>query len=179
MTAQPFSLDSRALSPVIGTVLMISVSIMLVSVMGATAFTGIGQGTDAPPQVSFSYEVTDDGIVVTHDGGDDLDGDRLRFAGAATEKNDTGAITEWEGETVTSGDSAVVETTSGTLKLVWVDSSGDTRSILDAASVPETGPDTETERGVISLDDEDVTIPESVSLATPDSEPTATETDSG
>jgi len=170
MISQIFSTNSRATSPVVGAVLMVSISVMLAAVMGAASVTGIGQATDAPPQASFSYEVTDDGVEVTHDGGDDLDGSRLGFAGAALEKNETGTITEWQGETVTGGDSAVVETTSGTLKLVWVASSGDTSSTLDAASVPATGPDVESTDPIFEANGEEGPGPgvqEAVETATP------------
>ena len=63
--------EDRAVSPVIGVILMVAITVILAAVIG-TFVLGLGsQVSDTTPQVSFSFELSNDArnVTVTHDGG--------------------------------------------------------------------------------------------------------------
>jgi flagellin-like protein len=75
--------DEEAVSPVIGIILMVAVTVILAAVIG-TFVLGIGQSTSEPtPQVSWEFQYddggngfdsdSDDNLTVTHSGGDSIE----------------------------------------------------------------------------------------------------------
>lgn len=63
-------LDDRAVSPVIGIVLMVAITVVLAAVAGSFAL-GVGQSTgDAPPNVAFEFSY-DDGATAGFSGSSD------------------------------------------------------------------------------------------------------------
>lgn len=128
----------RAVSPVISVILMVAVTVILASVVSVFGL-GLGEGLSNPaPSANFGYEVLDNGdIQVTHESGTTLNGDQLRFAGAALEKTSFGGISEWSGN-VESGDSATVDVRGGeTLQLIWQSPNGDSTATLAEYDVPD------------------------------------------
>ncbi|MFC6755725.1 MULTISPECIES: type IV pilin N-terminal domain-containing protein [Haloarcula] len=68
--------DDDAVSPVIGVILMVAITVILAAVI-ATFVLGLGDSlSDQSPQASF----TCDGDALVHDGGDELNGDNLYLA---------------------------------------------------------------------------------------------------
>jgi flagellin-like protein len=68
--------DDRAVSPVIGVILMVAITVILAAVIG-TFVLGLGQNVQSTPQASFSFDFdtysNDSAFVdVTHSGGDTL-----------------------------------------------------------------------------------------------------------
>lgn len=61
----------RAVSPVIGVVLMVGITVILAAVIGTFVLGLGGQLSDPTPRVSFGFELSDDdrNVTVTHDGG--------------------------------------------------------------------------------------------------------------
>ena len=111
--------DDRAVSPVIGVVLMIAVVVILAAVVGAFA-TGIFGSQSSAPQASFSVN---DGDVV-FEGGDNIDPSNLEFTASDGTVNDqtSGASNPIEaGETVASGATDV-----GTVRVVYTGDGGST-----------------------------------------------------
>jgi len=91
------------------------------------------------PQVSFDYsaDYTNGDVIVTQTAGGSLNGDQLRFSGAALEKTTYGDITEWAGKDVKSGDSAAVHVARGeTLKLIWQSPNRGNTAIIAEYDVP-------------------------------------------
>lgn len=116
--------DEDAVSPVIGVVLMVAITVILGAVI-ASATLGLGQTrTATPPQASLSFSVTaGDNVTVTHDGGDDIRFDRLSVVvtGSAT-PTDPGTVLA--GTELTTGDSWVAATgiTDGdVVRVVYLD----------------------------------------------------------
>jgi len=79
--------DDDAVSPVIGVILMVAITVILAAVI-ATFVLGLGdQVSNTAPQASFSFDYTaDDGstaghIDVTHDGGDTISPSSLQLSG--------------------------------------------------------------------------------------------------
>ncbi|MCH7659154.1 MAG: type IV pilin N-terminal domain-containing protein [Euryarchaeota archaeon] len=67
--------DDSAVSPVIGVILMVAITVILAAVIGAFVL-GLGDGIgDSGPQASLSFSEDGDTVTVTHQGGDNLSGD--------------------------------------------------------------------------------------------------------
>lgn len=66
--------ESRAVSPVIGVILMVAITVILAAVIG-TFVLGLGnEFNQNSPQASFSFELSDSdtNVTITHDGGDSV-----------------------------------------------------------------------------------------------------------
>lgn len=86
--------ERRAVSPVIGVVLMVAITVVLAALVGTFAL-GLGGGQEPAPQATFSAEVTDhptDGAHVTlvHEGGDPIEATRTRVVVRLVENNGVG-----------------------------------------------------------------------------------------
>ena len=91
----PFNSDDRAVSPVIGVILMVAITVILAAVIG-TFVLGLGDSLgDNQPSAQLSVDVdegaTDNVITVSHDGGDSIPSDTLRVTIANTENNSQAA----------------------------------------------------------------------------------------
>ena len=85
MNIQNLFSEDRAVSPVIGVILMVAITVILAAVIGAFVL-GLGdQAADSTPQASFNCNNGN----LTHGGGDTLDNSTLRITGDA-EGNLTG-----------------------------------------------------------------------------------------
>src|SRR6056297_3274178 len=75
--------DDDAVSPVIGVILMVAITVILAAVI-ATFVLGLGdQVSNTAPQASFSfdYSMGDKEVTVTHDGGASIQASELYFRG--------------------------------------------------------------------------------------------------
>lgn len=81
----PSRIDStdRGVSPVIGVVLMIAVTVILTGVIATFVFS-FGAEAKAPPQATLSMEQTDEGIEISHLSGEAIDLEDLYLRGAAS-----------------------------------------------------------------------------------------------
>jgi len=68
--------DEDAVSPVIGVVLMVAITVILAAVIGAFVLN-LGGQQSATPQASFDYDYGTNNVTVTHDGGDTINGTNL------------------------------------------------------------------------------------------------------
>jgi FlaG/FlaF family flagellin (archaellin) len=119
---------------------MVAITVILSAVI-ATFVLGVGESTNTEaPQTGFNFEFNSSNGVVTvvHVSGENINGDKLRFAGAALEKTTFGGITEWSGGDVVAGDAATVNVKGGeTLQLVWQSKDGETTALLGEYTVAE------------------------------------------
>ena len=80
--------DERGVSPVIGVILMVAITVILAAVIG-TFVLGLGENVESAPQASFDFsynETANNGTVtIEHRGGDTIDGSNVevRLDGAA------------------------------------------------------------------------------------------------
>jgi flagellin-like protein len=82
--------DDDAVSPVIGVILMVAITVILAAVIG-TFVLGLGdQVSNTSPTASFTFDLDENGggsdeLSITHDGGDKIDGANLNgtLSGAA------------------------------------------------------------------------------------------------
>jgi len=79
MNIQNLFSEDRAVSPVIGVILMVAITVILAAVIGAFVL-GLGdQASESTPQASFSFDFQDrDNVTITHDGGQTLENDSTR-----------------------------------------------------------------------------------------------------
>lgn len=124
--------DDRGISPVIGAALMITITVLLAAVVGATTLGLGGEALKDVPQASLSVAASPgtDEIVIKHEGGDGLDAERTRLlisvAGTEATFDATTSST-----VLTVGSSAVVDT-AGDDRVDW-DGDGSDESYSPAA----------------------------------------------
>ena len=70
-------LNDRGVSPVIGVILMVAITVILAAVIGSFVL-GIGGDVEATPTASISVDYDDtDGLILAHEGGDSIDWDEI------------------------------------------------------------------------------------------------------
>ena len=104
--------EERAVSPVIGVILMVAITVILAAVIGAFVL-GIGGDQNATPQASISLDadVEDDNVTITHNGGQTLDLDDLQLSVDGDLVDDGASVTELleNGDSLSSGQSVTVD----------------------------------------------------------------------
>jgi len=150
--------DDSAVSPVIGVILMVAITVILAAVI-ASFVLGLGSSTEVAPTAdfSFNYDADADNVTVSHSGGDNIRGDELFLRGeqldvTTTESwnqnaSSTDAATQSgsiQGKSaVVSGDSWEVDLDgSGSpseyvIRVVWESTQGDTSSELAVDRGPD------------------------------------------
>ncbi|OYR56979.1 hypothetical protein DJ70_07035 [Halorubrum halodurans] len=141
-----------AVSPVIGVILMVAVTVVLAAVIAGFVF-GLGDNLSqsAPnAQINFDYNANDGSLAVTHDGGDAITADNtaeLNWAGpasgnvafAASESyiDSNGAVsgTIQAGDQIGSDDGGFPS--DGEVDLVWVSGEGGTSATLGEFAGPD------------------------------------------
>ena len=96
--------DDDAVSPVIGVILMVAITVILAAVI-ATFVLGLGDSlSNQAPQASFTCDGTD---KLVHDGGDELDGSKLDDADSGDNSiSNSGSPSISAGDTIDTGYSA-------------------------------------------------------------------------
>ena len=73
-----FSTDTQAVSPVIGVILMVAITVILSAVIGTFLIGLTDKAGDNAPQASLEFEfVNDSALTVTHEGGDQIEASQL------------------------------------------------------------------------------------------------------
>jgi flagellin-like protein len=155
--------EDEAVSPVIGVILMVAITVILAAVIG-TFVLGLGdQVQDTSPQASFSFQYnagTNESVNVTHDGGDAIDatqlnasvsgaldsgGTSLTFGEASADSSDgdlfnTGTVTAGTSDNLDTKDFDTandLDLSEATVRVVWAASSGDSSATLGEWSGPD------------------------------------------
>lgn len=129
--------EENAVSPVIGVILMVAITVILAAVIG-TFVLGLGDNLQqTSPQVNFGFDYSagnTDEVRITHDGGDSIDTDKdtLKVVGPSNSQEYT--IGEMK-----AGDS-VDFTYSGSsgdeIRVVWESAEGDKSATLGKSQIP-------------------------------------------
>ncbi len=149
--------DDDAVSPVIGVILMVAITVILAAVI-ATFVLGLGeQVSETAPQASFTFDYNEgstatdsfsnsggDGILnITHAGGDTLVADRLSVSGATGSGgnwvDDTSVDPQYSsGDKVSAGDEiTVIISSDDTVSITWMSEAGQSSSTLRRWSGPD------------------------------------------
>jgi len=142
--------DDRAVSPVIGVILMVGITVALASVVGVFVL-GV-DATTSVPDASFRYDAEtggddnwDDGdeFVIHHDGGEDVNLDHVSVQYAGTDvtvhpgivSNEPPGSTWEPGETWKLEDDGGLATDQQVLVL-WTSANGKSSQILESGDLP-------------------------------------------
>ena len=148
--------DDRAVSPVIGVILMVAITVILAAVIG-TFVLGLGDQVESAPQASFNFQevdVTDadnDGTLeVRHRGGDNIDTNTIeaRINGQTLgdddfqdgDGDDVNSLTEAVGEQFTAGETLIINEDDYSENRESVDivfTSGDRQDIIGSYTTSE------------------------------------------
>lgn len=159
MNVKELLTDDRAVSPVIGVILMVAITVILATVIG-TFVLGFGdQVSDPAPQAGFTFdydEAATDELTITHGSGDTLQQSQVNITitGAETAgSNDVNATTNWgdfpgaSGSDISAGTSVVVSNQSvtdengldlseATIRVVWQAPEGESSAQLGTWNGP-------------------------------------------
>lgn len=113
-TLSPEKDDRRAVSPVIGVILMVAITVILAAVIG-TFVLGLGDQVEetAPnAQMSWDYDNSDEEVEIdlSHRSGDTIDASNVQFSGDAVDDDETTAEDAFGTDSISAGDSALFST---------------------------------------------------------------------
>jgi flagellin-like protein len=147
--------DDDAVSPVIGVILMVAITVILAAVI-ASFVLGLGdQASETTPQVSFSFDYDSSASVssgndladsssggeltITHDGGDGVETTQLSLTdGDTTLDAGSGNAVFTSVTEVTAGNTETIEIDNDdTVRVIFTSSSGDTTSTLASYDAPD------------------------------------------
>jgi len=153
--------DDDAVSPVIGVILMVAITVILAAVI-ASFVLGLGdQASQTTPTASFAFDYeessgTGDILTITHDGGDTIEGSQLSPAvEGATDGGASGSDVAYTGglfsatevsagttTTIDGSDGSVWDSTGAdlnyaTVRIVYASDNGDTTSTLATFEGPD------------------------------------------
>ncbi|QSG06070.1 type IV pilin [Halapricum desulfuricans] len=128
--------DDDAVSPVIGVILMVAITVILAAVI-ASFVLGLGDTTTTTPTATLEFDDTGSQVDIYHESGDTLDGDNLDV------KVDGSSVSPGlGGSDFTSGD-LIATVGSGDygsgseISVVWTSDSGDSSSTIGTYEIPE------------------------------------------
>ena len=137
--------DERAVSPVIGVVLMVAITVVLAATIG-TFVLGVGnQLGRTPPTANFGFDYAANAsafdVTATHEGGATISTDNagsLTLADAAGSGTLVGTGFDVAGGSISSGDSAtLVSVDAGTtVRVIWESPDGRTTQTLAEGRTP-------------------------------------------
>ena len=147
--------DDDAVSPVIGVILMVAITVILAAVI-ASFVLGLGdQAQQTTPQASFSFDYdssmnstedfdgdlsdNDDGqLTITHDGGDTIEAGRIDITDGTNTADMESAFSDNADSEISAGTSAValIDNTDS-IRVVYNSESGDSSSTLAMYDAPE------------------------------------------
>ncbi|KZX46791.1 MULTISPECIES: type IV pilin [unclassified Haloarcula] len=145
--------EDDAVSPVIGVILMVAITVILAAVI-ASFVLGLGdQAQQATPQASFSWEYsanssadTDGNVTITHDGGDSIQAQELYIRGDFDSGGETtaGSWNTYEGASVSGGSDVSAGQTINPgvgskydLRVIYETQEGDSSATLAQDSGPD------------------------------------------
>jgi flagellin-like protein len=139
--------DDRAVSSTIAIVLLVAVTVILAAIVAGFAFGLLGS-TNSAPNTEFGWEFngSGEGVAITHQSGDTLDGDRLSFGDGW---NEGPSNCEFNRGDQLSGGDLIVGNSSGsddlcrheagsdtTLELIWTSENAETGTIITERTTP-------------------------------------------
>ncbi|RLM94884.1 type IV pilin [Halobellus sp. Atlit-38R] len=134
--------DDGAVSPVIGVILMVAITVILAAVIGSFVLN-LGQGVQqTAPQASFEFDYNTtagtSNVTITHQSGDSITATQLDTAGATWHNESLGWNSSYT--TVNAGDSLTKNASDGfsgqTIRVVWSSQNGETSATLSQSKAP-------------------------------------------
>ncbi|MXR39823.1 type IV pilin [Halobaculum sp. WSA2] len=126
--------DDRAVSPVIGVILMVAITVILAAVIGSFVL-GLGNSVQqTAPNANFQFDYNSSAspveVTATHSGGDTIpDSDTLTLNTTTDSATFTGQVS--------AGSSATANYTSGdSVRVIWTSETGETSQTLAEETAP-------------------------------------------
>lgn len=121
-TLSSLNKSERAVSPVIGVILMVAITVVLAAVIGVFVL-GLGQNVSSTaPQVSLQFNPSEGTIV--HQGGDDIATEYLNVSGASN-------VSMPADETFSAGDTITMDPFTGeTVRVIYAEPAADKSYVL-------------------------------------------------
>jgi len=122
----------RGVSPVIGVILMVAITVILAAVIGAFVL-GLGdQVSNNAPQASFSFDFGDSNVTVTHTGGDNIDNGTVYVTNGSD-----GSELRFDNNPVATGSAKEVPyNSSDTIRVIWENPAGGSSNVLAERQAP-------------------------------------------
>lgn len=118
--------DDRGVSPVIGVILMVAITVILAAVI-ASFVLGLGDQGEPAPQPTLSSEVSGNMIELSVDGGDDFDADVAKVDVMIDDGGEQTGSAELDGngaEEITAGDTITIDTSKSGGNVIRLNSNG-------------------------------------------------------
>jgi len=134
--------DDSAVSPVIGVILMVAITVILAAVIGSFVLNLGGSLGQSAPQASFGfdYNTTSNSTTITHQTGDSIEAERLTTAGM------NNASVAWTNTSLSSSDTVSAGTSARfdndadwggeTVRVVWESEDGENSATLTTSTAP-------------------------------------------
>jgi flagellin-like protein len=155
MDLKQFFTDDDAVSPVIGVILMVAITVILAAVIG-TFVLGIGQNQSTTPQATFDFEyntsadtsdsTSEAGLVITHAGGDTFNQENSNDLTVKGGSGTSGSLSGADGVTFSGSLPASAGTTHNvagnalspgdTISVIWTGPGGDKSQTVAEFDVP-------------------------------------------
>ncbi|MFC7227738.1 type IV pilin N-terminal domain-containing protein [Salinirubellus salinus] len=134
--------DEDAVSPVIGVILMVAITVILAAVIG-TFVLGLGdQVQNNAPQATFSFDYnnfdgSDGSVVVTHDGGDTFNSENTQSLTVNADGSEIGDFNVATND-ISAGDSATTSAISGgtEVRVIWTSANGGNTATVASGTTP-------------------------------------------
>ena len=130
--------DESAVSPVIGVILMVAITVILAAVIGSFVLNLGGSLQQSAPQASFDfdYDTTDKGnVTITHQSGDTIEATQVNVTGVDTGPKSWGAT-----GTISAGTSKEFDNNDDwdgeTVRIVWESENGENSATLSQSTAP-------------------------------------------
>jgi len=142
--------DERGVSPVIGVILMVAITVILAAVIG-TFVLGLGDSVESAPQASFNFDydasASADNVTITHRGGDNINTNNTELRINDTAVSESGLTLDDSSQTLASatggtfqaGESVTISGSDGALEeseIVLVTTGGDRQNIIASFETP-------------------------------------------
>ncbi|MFA1612171.1 type IV pilin [Halobellus rubicundus] len=136
--------DDSAVSPVIGVILMVAITVILAAVIG-TFVLNLGQEVQqTAPQASFNFDYEtqgDNNVTITHQTGDSIDTALLNTTGLNGGAKSVAWSARTGSSTVSAGTSAefnnTVDWDGETIRVVWTSQNGENSATLSQSTAPD------------------------------------------
>jgi len=146
--------EDRGVSPVIGVILMVAITVILAAVIG-TFVLGLGDRvSDAQPTATFNFDYSTAGnsdtiVEIAHDGGDAVKDDQVDVKVGGTSVYDSGSFdgtfgddesnSNWDGD-ITAGNRLKIDgdgafSDGDTVKIIWQAEGSDKTGIIGESEV--------------------------------------------
>lgn len=125
--------DEKAVSPVIGVILMVAITVILAAVIGSFVLNLGGSLQQSAPQASFDFDFDTDNtsVNVTHSTGDTIN------EGSVDIVDSSGGSTSWTLPISAGSTTEHVYSSSGdTVRVVWSSENGENSATLSQSTAP-------------------------------------------